>query len=94
MLEGRPHRSDRRVEPVVATDLGHPPDHPTAETLAPTLGRDQDLQRAGAVSSSSFCEARFDDGVEASAGQARRLSVPPRGNAIPTDDFLALVIQA
>ena len=94
MLEGRPNRSDQRVEPVVATDLGHPPDHATAETLAPALGRDQDLQRTerGRLRS-SLCEARFDDGVEASVGQARSLSVPPRGNRHPrTDDLLALVI--
>ena len=42
---------------------------------------------------SSLYEARFDDGVEASVGQARSVSVPPRGNRHPrTDDFLALVV--
>jgi len=79
---------------VVATDLGHPSDHATAETLAPALGRDQDLQRAerGRLPS-SLCEARFDNAVEASVGQARSLSVSPRGNRDPpTDDFLALVV--
>src|SRR5829696_8725517 len=38
-------------------------------------------------------EARFDDGVESSIGQAHIVSVPRRGNRHPhTDDFLPLVV--
>ena len=94
MLQGRPDRSDQRVATVVATDLGHPPDHATAQTLAPALGRDQDLQRAehGRLRG-SLREPRFDDGVDSSVGQARSVSVPRRGNRVPhTDDLLALVV--
>src|SRR5947208_8855703 len=46
VLQVRPDRSDERVEPVVATDLGHPLDHATAEALGAALACDHDLQRA------------------------------------------------
>jgi len=79
---------------VVATDLGHPPDHPTAEPLGAPLRCDQDLLRAEHIRArSTLREPRFDDGIESSVRQARGVSVPPGGNRVPhTDGLLALVV--
>jgi hypothetical protein len=81
----RPHRCDQRVEPVVATDLGHPlEDHAAAEALAAVLRGDQDLQRTeDGRPRRSLGEARFYNGVDALVGEARDVSVPRAGMALP-----------